>query len=145
VVQGSPSVSCGNDNAAYISVRDNYNSSWVARVAGNTWTGWFNGGAVANIDTRIAALGGNLAIVILDVTGAVYRATFTEGTGNGWQGWTNVGGVLADIAPAGVGGELFFAGRTPGGSLIWWRQTGALWTAIGNSGVTAGALASAPR
>ena len=71
VVQGKPSVSCGSDNTAYISARDNYNSSWVARVSGNTWTGWFNGGAVTNIDTRIAALGGSLAIVILDATGAV--------------------------------------------------------------------------
>ncbi len=145
VVQGKPSVSCGSDNGAYIAVRDNYDSSWVARVSGNAWTGWFNGGAVTNIDTRIAALGGSLAIVILDATGATYRTTFTEGTVNGWQPWTSVGGVLADIAPAGVGGELFFVGRTPADDLWWWQQAGSQWTWIGNNGVAAGALSSAPR
>lgn len=145
VVQGKPSVSCGTDNAAYIVARDNYNSNWIARVSGNTWTGWFNGGAVTSIDPRIAALGGRLAIVILDGTGAVYQATFNEGSGNGWQGWTNIGGVLSDIAPAAVGGELFFAGRAPNNDLWWWRQTGNQWTWIGNNGVAAGALSSAPR
>jgi hypothetical protein len=145
VVEGNPSVSCGSDSAVYIAVRDNYNSNWVARVSGNTWTGWFNGGAVTNIDTRIAALGGSLAIAILDSTGAVYRTTFTEGTGNGWQPWISVGGVLADIAPAGVNGELFFLGRAPNGDLWWWQQNSNQWSWIGNNGVAAGALASAPR
>jgi hypothetical protein len=60
--------------------------------------------------------------VILDATGAVYRTTFTEGTGDGWQTWTSVGGVLADIAPAPVGGELLFAERMPGGDLYWWQH-----------------------
>jgi hypothetical protein len=145
VVQGKPSVSCGSDNAAYIAARDNYNASWVARVAGNSWTGWFNGGGVSAIDTRIAALGGHLGIVILDATGAVFRTLFAEGSGNGWQAWTNVGGVFADIAPAGVLGELFFGGRTPAGDLYWWRANGNQWTWIGNNGVAAGALSSAPR
>jgi hypothetical protein len=126
-------------------VRDNSDSNWVVRVSGNTWTGWFYGGAVTNIDTRIVALGGSLAIVIHDAYGSIFRTTFTEGTGNGWQPWINVGGVLADIAPAGVGGELFFAGRTPAGVLFWRRQTGNQWIRIGNNGVAAGALSSAPR
>jgi hypothetical protein len=145
VVQGKPAVSCGSDNAAYIVARDNYNSNWIARVAGNTWTGWFNGGAVTNIDPRIAALGGSLAVVILDGTGAVYRSTFLEGSGNGWQGWTNVGGVLSDVAAAAVGGELFFAGRAPNGDLWWWQQNGNQWTGIGNNGVAAGALSASPK
>jgi hypothetical protein len=58
VAHGKPSVSCGGDNAAYVSARDNFISNWVARVSGNSWKGWFNGGAVTSIDTRIVALGG---------------------------------------------------------------------------------------
>src|SRR5262249_52708097 len=45
VAQGKPSVTCGSDNAIYIVVRDTFSSSWIARVSGNSWTGWFNGGA----------------------------------------------------------------------------------------------------
>ncbi len=145
VVQGKPSLTCGNDNAAYIVVRDNWNSSWVARVAGNTWTGWFNGGAVTSIDPQIAGLGGSLGIVILDAGGAVYRNSFNEGSGNGWQSWTSVGGVLNDIAPVALGGELFFAGHSPDGGFWWWRQSGNQWTGIGNAGVGGGKLVGTPR
>ena len=144
-VQGKSSVSCGSDNVIYIVSRDSFNSNWIARVSGNTWTGWFNGGAATNIDPRIAALGANLAIVILDANGAVWRATFTEGTGNGWQAWTGVGGSLQDISPAAAGGVLYFVGRAPNGDLWWWLQTGSQWTWIANNGVAAGALSAAPR
>jgi hypothetical protein len=145
VVQGNPSVTCGSDNALYMVIRDNSNSNWIARVAGNLWSGWFNGGAVTSIDPRIARLGGSVAVVILDSTGSVYRSSFTEGPVNGWQSWTAVGGVLADIAPSAVGGELYFLGKTPGTDLWWWRQSGNQWTWIGNNGATAGSLAAAPR
>jgi hypothetical protein len=63
-------------------------------------------------------------VVILDATGAVWRTTFNQGTGNGWQPWIGVGGSLQDISPAGVNGQLYFAGRAPNGDLWWWRQTG---------------------
>ncbi len=145
VVQGKPSVSCGSDNAAYVIARDNWNSSWIARVAGETWTGWFNGGAVANSDPQIVALGGSMAVVILDGTGAVYRSSFTVGPGNGWQSWIFTGGVLSDLAPAGLNGELYFAGRASDGALWWWRESGNQWTNIGNAGVVGGKLAGTPR
>ena len=144
-VQGKPSVSCGSDNAAYIVARDSFNSGWMARVSGNTWGTWFNGGAAAHIDPRIASLGGSLAVVILDAAGAVWRNTFNVGTGNGWQTWTGVGGSLQDISPAGLNGQLYFAGHAPNGDLWWWQQTGSQWTWIGNNGVAAGALAASPR
>ena len=95
---------------------------------------------------RIAALGnGSEAVAILDPTGVVWRTTYTEGTGNGWQPWVQVGGVLQDVAAAGVGGQLYLAGKAPNGDLWWWRQAGSLWTWIGNNGVAAGALSASPR
>ena len=36
---------------------DSYNSSWMARVTGNTWTGWFFGGAITSVTPRVAGLG----------------------------------------------------------------------------------------
>ncbi len=145
VVQGKPSVSCGSDGAAYIAVRDNWNSVWMARVNGSTWTGWFNAGGVTSIDPQTAALGGSVGVVILDDNGAVWRNTFQEGSENGWQGWVSVGGVLQDISPSAVNGELYFTGRAPNEDLWWWRQSGSQWTWIGNTGVAAGNLAGSPR
>jgi hypothetical protein len=145
VVQGKPSVSCGTDNSVYIVARDAWNSNWIARVAGNTWTGWYNGGAATSVDPQIAALGGSMVVVILDSGGATYRNTFNEGSPNGWQSWTNVGGVLGDLAPAAVGGELYFAGRALDGGLWRWRQTGNQWTAIRNATAGGGKLAGSPR
>src|SRR5207249_4888546 len=103
-IQGVPTMAVDVSGTGWIAARDNFTSSWIARVSGNSWTGWFNGGAAASIDPRIAALGGSLGIVILDAGGAVWRASFTEGAGNGWQSWTGIGGSLADIAPAANGG-----------------------------------------
>ncbi len=57
VVQGTPSVGGGSDNAAYIAVRDSYNSNWMARVVGIVWTGWFNGGAVTRFDPGLRRSG----------------------------------------------------------------------------------------
>ena len=122
-VTGKASLTCGSDNAAYLVGRDSFNSNWIARVAGNTWTGWFNGGAQTATDPQIATLGGSEAVVILDAGGAVWRNSFTVGTG--------------------VNKELFLAGRAADG-LWWWRQTGNLWNWVGNNGVAAGALAAAP-
>ncbi len=145
VVQGKPSITCGSDNTLYIAARDHFNSTWIARVVGDTWAGWYNGGAVTAIDPKIAAVGNTIAVVILDETGAVWRSSFTQGSGNGWQGWTALGGILADIAPAGANGELFFAGRAPNSDLWWWRETGNAWTWIGYNGVVASPLSAAPR
>ena len=146
IIKGKPAATCGGDNAVYVAAQDNFNSNWMARVAGNTWTGWFYGGAITSVTPRIAALGnGSEAVVILDATGVVWRATFTEGAGNSWQPWVQVGGILQDVAAAGVNGELFLVGKAPNGDLWWWRQSGSQWTWIGNNGVAAGALAAMPR
>ena len=146
IIKGKPAATCGGDNAVYVVAEDNYNSHWMARVAGNTWTGWFYVREITSETPRIASLGnGSEAVVILDPTGVVWRTTYTEGTGNGWQPWVQVGGVLQDVAAAGVGGQLYFAGKAPSGDLWWWRQTGNQWTWIGNNGVAAGALSATPR
>jgi hypothetical protein len=143
VVQGKPAIMCAADNAAYIASRDFTSSIWVARVSGNTWTGWWNGGAVSSIDPRLVPLGGSMGVVILDYGGSVFRSTFVQGAGNGWQGWTNVGGVLGDMAAVGISGELYFLGRDSSSHLWWWQQTGNAWTHIGRAGEVAGKLAGA--
>lgn len=146
VVAGRASITCGGDNAMYLVARDNSNSNWIARVSGNMATGWFNGGAQTTIDPRIATLGnGSEAVVILDGGGSAWRSVFAEGAGNGWQTWTNVGGSFADVAAAGAAGELFLVGRSLNNNLWWWRQTGSQFTALGDNGVAAGALAAAPK
>ena len=120
VVQGSPSVTCGSDNAAYIVARDNSNANWVARVAGDTWTGWFNGGAVTSIDPRIVAMDDRMLIVILDSRGAVWRGDFLKGNLNGWQPWMRIGGQLVDVAASSLNGNLTLFGKSASQNLWGW-------------------------
>ena len=146
IVTGKPTVTCGRDNALYIGVEDTFNSNWIARVSGNTWTGWFHGGALTNVPPRVVALGdGTIAVIILDPTNVVWRTTFNEGPGNGWQPWTQVGGVLQDVAPSAANRQLYFVGKAPNGDLWWWQQTGNQWTWIGNNGMAPSALSATPR
>jgi hypothetical protein len=144
IFAGKPSVTCDTDNGLYVVARDSYNSNWMARVSGNTWTNWFFGGALTSVDPKIAALGGSVAVTILDPNGGVWRTTFTDGTGNGWQPWTQVGGVLVDVAASAVNGQLYLFGKTQTGALWWWQQSTSTWTGIGNIGVVGGALAAEP-
>ena len=146
IIHDKPDATCGNDYAVYVVAEDNYNSNWMARVAGNTWTGLYFGGAITSVSPRIASLSnGSIAVVILDPTNVVWRTTFTEGTGNGWQPSTQVGGILTDVSPAGINGNLYLIGKAPNGDLWWWQQTGNQWTWIGNNGVAAGALSATPK
>jgi hypothetical protein len=145
VVQGSPSITCGNDSAVYIAVRDNSNSNWMARVAGNTWTGWFNGGGVSSVDPKVAVTSGGVVVVTLDSGGAVWRNAFGQGFGNGWlPAWTSVGGILQDVSVSTANGEIFIAGRAPNQTLWWWRATGNLWTSGGNTGLVSDGLSATP-
>ena len=89
-------------------------------------------GATTSADPKITALGdGTIAVMILDRANGVWRRAFTEGMGNGWQPWLQVGGVLLDVAAAGGGGQSYLAGQAPNGDLSWWQQTGNQWTWIG--------------
>jgi hypothetical protein len=87
-----------------------------------------------------------MSVVILDGNGSVWKAPYSDVfQTSGWQPWTNVGGVLQDVSPAGVGSELYFLGQAPSGDLWWWKQTGSQWTWIGNRGVANGKIATTPR
>jgi hypothetical protein len=144
VVKGKPSVTGGSDGAAYIAVRDIFDGIWMARVFQNTLTGWFQGGGVISADPQVASLGNGInCTVVLDVSGGTWYRPFQEGAG--YQSWVAAGGKLESVSPAGVNGELFFVGRTPGQDIWWWRQSGAQWTWIGNNGVSTGVLATSPR
>jgi hypothetical protein len=144
VVKGKPSVTGGNDGAAYIAVRDTSDGIWMARVFHNTLTGWFQGGGVISADPQVASLGNGVnCTVVLDVSGGTWYRPFQEGVG--YQPWVAAGGKLQSVSPAGVNGELFFVGRTPSLDIWWWRQSGAQWTSIGNTGVSTGQLATSPR
>lgn len=57
---------------------------------------------------------------------------------------TSVGGILTDIAPVGLGGELYFFGRTASTSLWWWQQTGGLWTGSATMALPQGPRRGAP-
>jgi hypothetical protein len=144
VVKGKPSVTGGSDGAAYIAVRDIFDGIWMARVFHNGLTGWFQGGGVISADPQVASLGNGInCTVVLDVSGGTWYRPFQEGIG--YQPWVAAGGNLQNVSPAGVNGELFFVGRTPGQDIWWWRQSGAQWTWIGNNGVSTGLLATSPR
>jgi hypothetical protein len=146
VVKGKPSATCGLDNNAYIVAQDNSNATWVVSVSGSSWNEWWSGGGVTSVAPKIADFGNfTAAVVILDPGGAVWTTTYGEGPGNGWSAWVKTGGVLLDVAPAAVAGQLYFAGQSPAGDLWWWQKAGNQWTWIGNSGVAAGALSAAPR
>ena len=112
MIAGKPAAACGGDNAVYVVAEDNWNSNWMVRVSGNAWGTWYFGGAITSVTPRIAALGnGSEAVVILDSANVVWSTTYTEGTANGWQPWTQVGGILQDVAPAAIGGKLYLAGK----------------------------------
>ncbi|MBZ5601371.1 MAG: hypothetical protein LAO79_03610 [Acidobacteriia bacterium] len=117
IIKGKPSATCGSDNALYVVGEDNFNSNWMARVSNDVWS-WSYGGAITSVPPRIVNLGtGSEAVVILDSTNVVWRTTFTEGPGKGWQPRTQVGGILQDVAAAGIYGELFLSGKTSNGDL----------------------------
>jgi hypothetical protein len=145
IVKGKPLVACGADGAAYVAVRDNWDSLWVARVSGDTWTGWNYGGGIMSADPKAAASGsGAIGIVVRDPWGVIWYRSFQEGTGANWTNWQSTGGLLEDFAPAMVVGELNIAGRDAGNGL-WWYRTSTGWSSAGSLSYTPGALSAGPR
>ena len=136
----------GADGAAYMAIRDSFNSVWMGRFKGLGFDGWQPGGGVVATDPQVAAAGSNIYAVALNASGTVWYNTFIQGTGNNWTGWQSPGGALMDVAAAaGSGPQLFLVGRDLSNQLWWYETPGAGWRFFGAAGVAAGPLAASPR
>lgn len=145
-INGQPAITAGTDAIAYIAVRDNYSSLWMGRLLGSTWLGWSAGGGTMSADPLIAAGGtGTIYAIVQDVYKAAWYRGFTEGTASGWLPWVQTSGTLQDAAAAGLGGDLYIAGRDASNALWWYCSAGSRWTFSGNPSVAAGPLSAAPR
>jgi hypothetical protein len=117
----------------------------MARVLGNSWTGWFFGGGVVNSDPIVSTMPGGVNFTtILDAGGAVCYLPFEEGPTSGWQTWTPLGGVLQTVTASAVTNGLFIAGLSSD-SVWWYRQIDATWINVGLTGVSASPLDASPR
>jgi hypothetical protein len=142
VAVGKPSLTKGADGAAYIAIRDGSNAVWMGRFS-SIWDAWQPAGGVIANDPQTAAIGSDVRLVALTSTGAVWNNV--QGVGNNWQGWTTPGGVLTDVVIAGANPPQFnLVGRDTGNAL-WWHDSVAGWSYLGNPGLAAGPLAAAPR
>jgi Beta-propeller repeat len=156
VASGKPSVTVGVDGAAYIAIRDTFNSVWMGRQAGSTFNGWQPGGGTTVIDPQLAGAGGTIFTMALVALGGIWSNTFTEGNGNNWTGWqsiTNwVDGGQSYFGPpptftvaAGAGPRFFIAARDVSNELWWYETPGIGWRYFGSPGLAAGPLVAAPR
>ncbi len=142
---GKPAVAAGADGAAYVAIRAlTTNNTWMARMAGNTWGAWMNGGGQAKTDPEVAAGGGLIYAAVTNLYSTVYVQAFTEGSGNNWQGWQSLNGVLNNGSVAAANGAYYVAGRTGTGTLYWY-QSGIGWTYAGAPGVAASEPAASPK
>lgn len=129
VFRGIPAAACGDDSAAYLAARDQWNGTWIGRLAGNSWTGWINGGSRSATDPRLAALGGSIALVTLDEDRASWVCTIAEGTRIALTACSQGGHAFDAIAAAGWKGELFMAGHSSDDGVWWWTQSTGEWIA----------------
>jgi hypothetical protein len=142
---GKPAVVAGSDGAAYVAVRaQSTNNTLMARLAGDTWGAWMNGGGQAKTDPELAAAAGTIYAAVTNFYGTVYVQAFTEGTGNNWKGWQLVNGTLSNASIAASSGQYFIAGKTANGTLYWY-QSGIGWTYIGSPGLAASEPAASPK
>ncbi len=142
---GKPAITIGSDGAAYVAARAAAtNNTWMARLQGGVWGTWHNGGGTAKTDPEVAATAGWVYAAVTNIHDQVYVQAFREGTGNGWQGWQFLNGVLVKAGMAASGGRYYVAGRNSAGTLYWY-QSGVGWTFLGHSGLAASDLAASPR
>jgi hypothetical protein len=136
ITQGTPGISCGSDNTAYIAVRDSFNNMWLARVVGETSVSWHYGAGIWDGDLQVAANGNQVHVVGLSYSTPYYR---TWQVGTGWVGSAvTSGGVLAHVAPAVYNGSLYFAGQDFSGNLFWWSSLSNTYTNFGTKNVASG-------
>ncbi|MCC7176733.1 MAG: SBBP repeat-containing protein [Bryobacterales bacterium] len=141
---GKPAITIGADGAAYVSVRSQVNNIWMARLQGDVWGTWHNGGGQAKTDPEVAATGGVIHAVVTNFYDQVYTQAFVEGAGNGWQGWQFLNGILVKASIAASGGRYFIAGKNGAGTMYWY-QSGVGWTYLGYAGLAASELAASPK
>jgi hypothetical protein len=142
---GKPALTVGSDGAAYVAIRaSGSNSIWMARLQADTWGPWYSGGGLAKTDPDLAATGGIVYVTVTNGYDQVYLQPFREGTGNGWQGWQFLNGVLTKAAIAATGGRYYVAGKT-GSATLYWYQSGTGWTYLGYTGVPSSELSASPK
>ena len=144
VATGGPALCAGTDGAAYVAVRGADNAAWIGRFNGTAWGSWYSGGGTLGTDPDAAASAGAIQVSVTSRSGGVYTQRFTEGTGNGWQGWTWTNGYLQRTASAAVGGRHFVFGRDFLNRL-WWYQSSAGWGYLGYADLAAGNPAASPK
>ncbi len=142
---GRPAITIGADGAAYVAIRAaSGNSIWMARLAGQVWGSWISGGGQAKTDPEVAATGGVVYAAVTNIYDQVYVQAFREGTGNGWQGWQFLNGILAKASIAASGGHYYIVGRNPSGNL-YWLQSGGTWALLGYPGLASSELVASPK
>ncbi|MDQ6665931.1 MAG: hypothetical protein M3Z23_16240 [Acidobacteriota bacterium] len=141
---GTPSAAAGSDNAVYVSMRDPSHGIWMNRVQGNQWGTWEPAAGVMQTDPQAASAGNVIYASAVDASGGVWYNKFPIGTGNNWQGWTNVGGIMQAVSAAVSGSHLYLVGREASGNLWWQDTTGGGWMYVGYPGLPVGQIAAAP-
>jgi len=144
---GKPAVTIGSDGAAYVAIRSTpYYNIWIARLQGDAWGTWINGGGWAKTDPELAATGGTVYAAFTDFYDQTYVRPFGEGTGDGWQGWQTVTGVpLNKASIAAAGGRYFLAGKYSTAGPMYWYQSDVGWSYIGYPGLAASELSASPK
>ena len=118
---------------------------WMARLQGDAWGPWFDGGGTLASDPQTAAAGGLIYTLALGSGGGVYVQPFREGNGNGWQGWAYTGGTLEAASVAGAGARYYVFGRCASKDLWWYQSGGTGWSLLGYRNWAVGNLVAAPR
>ncbi len=146
VATGKPGIAAGADGTAYIAIRDPWNALWMAPFnSAAVWVGWQPGGGVVTTNPELASVGNRVYVAALTSVGGIWYNSFLNGTGNQWQGWVPVSGVLQSITATG-GGSLLLAGTDPYGNSLWWfDSTGSGWKLVGYPGLAAGPVVGSPR
>lgn len=145
VVQGKPDAATGADGAVYLALRDPSQSLWVARLHAGSPTDWFHAGGVLATDPKIAATrGGMLCITALDAGSSVWYRQRAEGRLASWQPWQRPNGLLASLAVASAGADIWLVGRDHRSQLWWFSLADGQWSPAAIP-PAAGAPAATPR
>jgi hypothetical protein len=145
LVVGTPAITVGSDQAAYVAIRASDNALWAARVEGDTWEAWTNGGGHLRTSPGLAATGGSVYALVNSVTGPLSFRPLYEGAGGYWQAWITLSGYLNDASIAAANGHFYVVGRNATND-VWWYESGDLgWVQYGLRGLVGDKVSVAPR